>query len=127
MPKYWLISDRDKGGVGQGMNNAGLTYWVSEGGDLTNIASWQKVTATNFQTLLAAAADQFPDDVPSEQQSHVTILVHGFKEWAERGSVLTFDTTRTNLQEGSELTFDTKPTVSHGIPSTAEITSDIGR
>jgi esterase/lipase superfamily enzyme len=78
MPKYWLISDRDKGGVGQGMNNAGLTYWVSEGGDLTNIASWQKVTATNFQTLLAAAADQFPDDVPSEQQSHVTILVHGF-------------------------------------------------
>ena len=78
MPKYWLISDRNNGGVGQGMNNAGLTYWVSEGGDLTNIASWQKVSATNFQTLLAAAADQFPDDVPSEQQSHVTILVHGF-------------------------------------------------
>jgi esterase/lipase superfamily enzyme len=78
MPKYWLISDRDKGGVGQGVNNAGLTYWVSEGGDLTNIASWQKVSATNFKTLLAAAADKFPDDVPNEQQSHVTILVHGF-------------------------------------------------
>jgi esterase/lipase superfamily enzyme len=78
MPKYWLISDRDKGGVGQGLNNGGLTYWVSEGGDLTNIASWQKVSVTNFQALLAAAADQFPDDVPSEQQSHVTILVHGF-------------------------------------------------
>jgi len=78
MPKYWLISDRNNGGVGQGMNNAGLTYWVSEGGNLTNIASWQKVTATNFQTLLAAAADKFPDNVPSEQQSHVTILVHGF-------------------------------------------------
>lgn len=78
MPKYWLISDRNNGGIGQGMNNTGLTYWVSEGGDLTNIASWQKVTATNFQTLLAAAADKFPDDVPNEQQSHVTILVHGF-------------------------------------------------
>lgn len=78
MPKYWLISDRNKGGIGQGMNNAGLTYWVSEGGDLTNIASWQKVSAASFQTLLAAAADQFPDNVPSEQQSHVTILVHGF-------------------------------------------------
>src|ERR1700686_358436 len=78
MPKYWLISDRNNGGVGQGMNNSGLTYWVSDGGDLTNIANWKKVTATNFQALLAAAADQFPDDVPSEQQSHVTILVHGF-------------------------------------------------
>jgi esterase/lipase superfamily enzyme len=78
MPKYWLISDRNNGGVGQGKNNAGLTYWVSEGGDLTNIVSWQKVSGGNFQKLLADAADEFPDNVPNEQQSHVTILVHGF-------------------------------------------------
>jgi esterase/lipase superfamily enzyme len=83
MPKYWLISDRDKGeaglGTGQGMNNAGLTYWTSEGGDLTNIDSWQRVnTAKAFQNQLANAANQFPADVPSEQQSHVTLLVHGF-------------------------------------------------
>lgn len=78
MPKYWLISDRNNNGVGQGMNNAGLTYWVSDGGDLTQIASWQKVSGGNFQKLLADAADQFPADVPNEQQSHVTILVHGF-------------------------------------------------
>src|SRR6202011_1454004 len=60
------------------MNNAGLTYFVSEGGDLTNIVSWQKTSSSNFQKLLADAADQFPADVPNEQQSHVTILVHGF-------------------------------------------------
>lgn len=83
MPKYWLISDRDKGdgglGTGQGMNNAGLTYWTSEGGDLTNIGSWQRVnTAKAFQNQLADAANQFPADVPNEQQSHVTLLVHGF-------------------------------------------------
>jgi esterase/lipase superfamily enzyme len=78
MPKYWLISDRNNGGVGGGMNNAGLTYWVSDGGDLTNIANWKKVSPANFQSLLADAADQFPDNVPNEQQSHVTILVHGF-------------------------------------------------
>jgi len=78
MPNYWLISDRDKNGIGQGMNNAGLTYWVSEGGDLTNIGNWKKVTANKFQSLLADAADQFPADVPSEQQSHITLLVHGF-------------------------------------------------
>jgi esterase/lipase superfamily enzyme len=83
MPKYWLISDRDKGGTGQGMNNsaAGLTYWVSDGGDLTNITSWQRVNSANaFQTLLANTADTFPEIPPgqNEQQSHVTILVHGF-------------------------------------------------
>ena len=78
MPKYWLISDRNNGGIGPGINNAGLTYWVSEGGDLTNIANWQKTTAANFQKLLAGAADSFPADVPNEQQSHVTLLVHGF-------------------------------------------------
>ncbi len=60
------------------MNNAGLTYWTSEGGDLTQIGSWQKVSGGNFQTLLADAADKFPANVPNEQQSHVTILVHGF-------------------------------------------------
>ena len=78
MPNYWLISDRNNGGVGQGMNNAGLTYWVSDGGDLTDINSWTSRTKKQFQDALATAADQFPADVPNEQQSHVTILVHGF-------------------------------------------------
>ncbi len=82
MPKYWMINDRNKGdggiGTGDGMNNAGLTYWISDGGDLTNIASWQKISAGNFRKLLADEADHFPDDVPNEQQSHVTLLVHGY-------------------------------------------------
>ena len=79
MPKYWLISDRNNNGTGQGINTAGLTYWVSDGGDLTSISSWQKVrNAKAFQTLLANVADDFPADVPNEQQSHVTLLVHGF-------------------------------------------------
>src|ERR1700719_440493 len=81
MPKYWLISDRNNGGTGQGMNtgSTGLTYWISDGGDLTPIANWKRVVTTKaFQDLLAAAAAQFPDNVPNEQQSHVTLLVHGF-------------------------------------------------
>jgi hypothetical protein len=49
VPKYWLISDRNNGGTGSGINNAGLTYWVSNGGDLTNIANWQKISAGNFR------------------------------------------------------------------------------
>ena len=80
MPKYWLISDRNNGGTGTGRNVAGLTYWVSEAGPLNNIANWQRITSTQFRTLLAAAADAFPAVPPgeNENQSHVTILVHGF-------------------------------------------------
>ena len=80
MPKYWLISDRNNGGTGTGRNVAGLTYFVSDGGPLNDIGNWQKVTPTQFRTLLAAAADAFPalPQGENENQSHVTLLVHGF-------------------------------------------------
>lgn len=78
MPKYWLISDRNNGGTGQGRNNSGVTFWVSDGGDLTKIANWTARTKAQFQNALVTATDAFPADVPSEEQSHVTILVHGF-------------------------------------------------
>jgi esterase/lipase superfamily enzyme len=79
MPKYWLISDR-LDGTGTSRNVRGLTYYVSDAGPLNNIANWRKVTPTQFRTLLAAAADAFPalPQGQNEQQSHVTILVHGF-------------------------------------------------
>jgi esterase/lipase superfamily enzyme len=80
MPKYWLISDRNNRGTGTGRNVAGLTYFVSDAGLLNNINNWQKVSLTQFRTLLSAAADAFPalPQGQNEQQSHVTILVHGF-------------------------------------------------
>lgn len=80
MPKYWLISDRNNGGTGTGRNVPGLTYFVSDAGPLNNIANWQKVSPTQFQTLLAAATDAFPalTQGENENQSHVTLLVHGF-------------------------------------------------
>ncbi len=80
MPKYWMINDRSNGGIGPGLNTDGLTYWVSDKQPLTDIKNWRKVTATNFEKLLATAADKFPalDPSKNEEQSHVTILVHGF-------------------------------------------------
>ena len=82
MPKYWLISDRNNGATGSGINNGGLTYWVSDGGPLSDIGSWQKISATAFRNQLATAADQFPALTPAqnEQQSHVTLLIHGYNE-----------------------------------------------
>lgn len=80
MPKYWMINDRNQGGTGGGPNTAGLTYWVSDSGPLTDIKSWTKVSSSVFQKLLIAAADQFPDLAhdDNENQSHVTLFVHGY-------------------------------------------------
>jgi esterase/lipase superfamily enzyme len=80
MPKYWMINDRSNGGIGPDPNTTGLTYWVSDEQPLTDIKSWQKISAASFKKLLAAAVDEFPalDPSENEEQSHVTILVHGF-------------------------------------------------
>src|SRR6266705_1268016 len=80
MPKYWMLNDRDRGGIGTAPNVGGLTYWVTDKGPLNVIGNWTKVTAKNFQTLLATAANEFPVIPPgeNEDQSHVTILVHGY-------------------------------------------------
>jgi pimeloyl-ACP methyl ester carboxylesterase len=80
MPRYWLISDRNNNGTGTGLNNNGLSYFVSDAGPLNNIANWRRASPGSFKTQLAAAADQFPDLNPgqNESQSHVTILIHGF-------------------------------------------------
>ena len=94
IPKYWLISDRNSGsggiGTGSGLNNNGLTYFVSDGGPLNNVANWRKVSPGSFQTLLAAAADAFPEFPPAEHedQSHVTILIHGYSNSFEDATKL---------------------------------------
>src|SRR6266576_4278772 len=82
MPKYWMINDRDKGGVGTSPNTTtdGLTYWVTDKTPLNVIGNWTKVSASSFETQLKGAADEFPAIPPgeNEDQSHVTILVHGY-------------------------------------------------
>jgi esterase/lipase superfamily enzyme len=80
MPKYWMINDRDNGGVGPNPNADGVTFWVSDKKSLTDLRNWQKVSPGNFQKLLVAASDKFPALSPAEHedQSHVTLLVHGY-------------------------------------------------
>ena len=56
MPKYWLISDRDKGGTGTGRNVSGLNYFVSDNSPLNKIENWKKVSPKQFRTLLAREA-----------------------------------------------------------------------
>jgi esterase/lipase superfamily enzyme len=80
MPRYWLISDRNNGGTGTGRNVAGVNYFVSDSAALSDIKRWQKVSHDDFRNQLIKAADAFPELPQSEnqEQSHVTLLIHGF-------------------------------------------------
>src|SRR5438132_11717594 len=82
MPKYWMINDRSQGGTGPDVNTDGMTFWVSDKQPLTDIKNWRQVTQANFQKLLVAAADKFPEHDPAEneKQSNVTILVHSYNQ-----------------------------------------------
>lgn len=77
MPNYWMINDRNRGGIGTSPNTAGLTYWVTDKKPLNVIGNWTRVSAASFATLLKDAADAFPIEAPVNQ-SHVSIFVHGY-------------------------------------------------
>lgn len=81
MPDYWMISNRLVSNGVPGSAQGPLAFYIANAGsDLTNFASWQPISADQFKTLLKAAADQFPklDHADNENQSHVTLLVHGY-------------------------------------------------
>jgi hypothetical protein len=77
MPKYWMLNDRNNGGIGSDWSSGGLTFWVSNRGPLDELPRWKKVTAATLQKLLVAAVDQFPifSAGQHERQKHLTILI----------------------------------------------------
>jgi esterase/lipase superfamily enzyme len=86
MPQYWMITDRAMEDGLPGGSRGPLTYWVADQGPLDNFQNWKSVTQANFQTLLVAAADQFPalPHGDNEKQSHVTFFVHGYNNgWTD--------------------------------------------
>src|SRR5438477_2180164 len=80
-PKYWRISDRAlRNGQPSSTDRGPMTYWIADTLASDGTIAWQRVTPSQFQTLLAAAADQFPplDDAAQEDQPHVAFFVHGY-------------------------------------------------
>jgi esterase/lipase superfamily enzyme len=80
-PKFWRISDRAlRNGQPSSTDRGPVTYWVADALASDGTIAWQRVTQTQFQTLLVAAADQFPEIDPAEHenQPHVTFFVHGY-------------------------------------------------
>jgi Alpha/beta hydrolase of unknown function (DUF900) len=80
MPKYWMISLRDSGGIGTNRNSDGPTYWVSDNDGIDNITNWQRIAFDRFQSDLVEACSQFPDLPPEQQEEekHVVLAVHGY-------------------------------------------------
>ncbi len=87
MPKFWMVSNRNKKADGLGSDRAGLSYWVADAGPLDVLKNWTKVTQTQFKASLVAASDAFPlieDPARHESQKHVSIFVHGYNnDWAD--------------------------------------------
>ncbi|MBI5364196.1 MAG: alpha/beta hydrolase [Planctomycetes bacterium] len=88
MPKYWMISNRAPTTPDElGRSRGPLTYWTADTPGLHKLSRWRPVpNAAAFQTLIAAAADEFPSVPESRQteQRHVTLFVHGYNNtWSE--------------------------------------------
>jgi esterase/lipase superfamily enzyme len=83
---YWKITDRAIVDGAPTGDRGPLQYFVSDQGydpkqaPLDNLKNWRAVSADDFKTLLAGAADQFPALAhgDNENQSHVTFLIHGY-------------------------------------------------
>lgn len=80
MPRFWMISLRDNGGIGSNRNSQGPTYWTSDNEDTSQIANWKRVPFNQFRKALIDACAQFPDLLQSQHQEekHVALLVHGY-------------------------------------------------
>ena len=81
MPKYWRISDRAiRNGQPSSTDRGPVTYWTANDLAADKTIAWERVSPTQFQTQLKAAADAFPPIDPNahEDQPHVTFFVHGF-------------------------------------------------
>jgi esterase/lipase superfamily enzyme len=80
-PKYWRISDRAlRNGQPSSTDRGPITFWIADSLANDGTIAWERVTQSQFQTLLVAAADQFPlvEAAEHEDQPHVTFFVHGY-------------------------------------------------
>lgn len=81
MPKYWMISARNKGGIGDDRDTNGPSFWTSDStGDLHNIANWARVPFSQFRKAITDACAVFPDLPPEkqEEEKHLALCIHGF-------------------------------------------------
>lgn len=82
-----IVTDSNNQPTGFGTDQNELTYWTLKqpGLPLDNFGSWQQQSFDSFKQMLINAADQFPSPygLPSEQQKHICMFIHGYNnDWA---------------------------------------------
>lgn len=81
-PTYWMISNRKREGSELGSSLGKRTYWISDGGPIDRLSSWNPVANGNvFKRQVLEATTGFPkilDAERHEEQKHVTLFVHGY-------------------------------------------------
>jgi esterase/lipase superfamily enzyme len=80
MPNYWLISNRKVKGGDFTTDKGELAYYACDTGALDVFSTWKKRSWNDFSTALKGAADALPSLPPAqnEDQSHVSLFVHGY-------------------------------------------------
>jgi esterase/lipase superfamily enzyme len=99
-----MITNRNKEPNRLGDELSTPTYWVSDAGPLDTLSNWTELSATDFQSALVAAADQFPlilDPGKQEDQKHVCIFVHGYNNSWE-GAAQRYKSLNARLFEGEQ-------------------------
>ncbi|MFN7986267.1 MAG: alpha/beta fold hydrolase [Thermoanaerobaculia bacterium] len=87
MPKYWMVTNRNRTGSQLGAQRVALTYWVAEEAPLEDLSRWSQLSAGKFKEGLLNTARTFPALQPTGEhvdQKHVCLFVHGYNSsWAE--------------------------------------------
>lgn len=103
-PTFWMISNRERKDGSLGRDQAPLSFWTSDGGELDKLKSWTERKEADFKKLLTGTADRFKpitDPEKHEGQKHVTLFIHGYNnDWKD--AVRTYENICTNLFAGDE-------------------------
>lgn len=87
MPKYWMVTNRNRTGSQLGSARAPLSWWVADEAPLEDLSRWTRLPGGRFRDELRASAREYPMLPPTgehEDQKHICLFVHGYNtDWAE--------------------------------------------
>ena len=90
MPSSYMITNRrvTDEGLSHQIDLRTTSFFISSQSakQLTNLASWQKVSADQFRSTLMQEASKFPQvsDEQNQLQQHVSLFIHGYNnDWKE--------------------------------------------
>lgn len=82
MPRFWMITNRNRKPDGLGISHGELSYWSCDDGPIDQLASWTEHSLEDFRQQLLDAANKFPTfydaQAEHEDQKHICFFIHGY-------------------------------------------------